>query len=411
MFSDRRIKLWCIFLIFSFGCTQSNHPVERPNRLLLISFDGFRHDYFSQAEMPNFIAFAAGGVKAEGLIPVFPTKTFPNHYSIATGLYPQNSGLVGNTMYDPEFDEWYRISDRDAVQDARWYDGEPIWNTAEKQGLRAGTMFWIGSEAAIQNMRPAYWKKYDGSMTGSARIDTVVKWLSYPDEKRVDFATLYFSGIDHAGHRYGPESDSLKAALQRADSLLGYLRSQLQQKNLWNQTNVLVVSDHGMTPLGEGKLILLDAIIDLTQLERVTWGAISMIEPKEGKLDVVYNQLKESAVYYDVYKKDDFPERYHLKNNHRVPSIVLVPDLGYMVIKQQDKQRFVEHLPAGMHGYDNNEKAIQGIFLTRGPAFREGAKTASFQNIHLYELMSYLMEIEPAPNDGSLDSVKVMLKQ
>lgn len=407
----RNILVLLLVFVVGFGCSEKQNKPERPNRLLLISFDGFRHDYFSQTDMPNFDAFVTEGVKAEGLIPVFPTKTFPSHYSIATGLYPQNSGLVGNTMYDPEFDEWYRISDREAVQDAKWYKGEPIWNTAEKQGLKAGTMFWIGSEADIQGMRSTFWKPYDGALPGRARIDTVVKWLSYPEEKRVDFATLYFSDIDRAGHHYGPASDSLKTALQRADSLLAYLETQMNERNLWDKTNIVVVSDHGMAPLAKDKIILLDTIIDTTKVERMTWGAISMIQPKEGEVEAVYNQLKAHENHYRVFKKDDLPERFHLKDSRRIPSLVVVPDLSYMTMEEKYKQPFIEGLPAGMHGYDNNEKAMQGIFLARGPAFRKGAKTASFQSIHIYDLMSHILGIKPAPNDGSLDSVKIMLKE
>lgn len=391
----------------------SNHHAAtnpRPNPLLLISFDGFRYDYLSAAHTPNFDSLAAEGVKADGLIPVFPSKTFPNHYAIATGLYPENNGLVGNTMYDPKFGEWYSIGDRKAVENPRWYGGEPIWNTAEKQGLTAGTLFWVGSGAKIQQMHPTYWKKFDSTMPYRARIDTVVKWLSYPDEKRVDFATLYFSLMDHAGHRYGPDSDSVNVALQRADSLIGYLRQQMQAQKLWDKTNIIIVSDHGMAPLGKDKIITLDTIIDTTKVKRMTLGAVSMIEPKEGEIEAVYNQLKAHENHYRVFKKDDLPERFHLKNHRRIPSLVVVPNLGYMIIKEQDRQAFANRLPGGMHGYDNTERAMHGIFLAHGPDIRQGVNISSFQNIHVYELMAHLLGVKPARNDGSLDSLKVILK-
>lgn len=405
----RNVVVVTILSIIAFSCAD-NYKHNRPNPLLLISFDGFRHDYLSKAETPNFDAFAAEGVKAKGLISVFPTKTFPNHYAIATGLYSENNGLVGNTMYDPELEEWYRISDRKAVENARWYSGEPIWNTAEKQGLRAGTMFWVGSETDIQQMRPTYWKKFNARMPYKARIDTVVKWLSYPDEQRVDFATLYFSMLDHAAHRYGPGSDSVDTALRQADSLLGYLHTQMQNRQLWDKTNIIIVSDHGMAAMGKDKIILLDSIIDTARVERMTLGAISMIQPKAGQTETVYKQLKCCEDHYRVYKKEDLPERYHLKNNRRIPALIVIPDLGYMIIKQNDKQRFIDRLPGGMHGYDNNEKAMQGIFMAHGPAFKQGLEISSFQNIHIYELMTRLLNIQPAPNDGSLDSLKVTLK-
>lgn len=412
MRSTASIFILSFFILTGLGCARHQQQKKsRPHPVLLISFDGFRHDYFTQANTPNFDSLAAEGVKAEGLIPVFPTKTFPNHYAIATGLYPENSGLVANTMYDPKFGDWYRISDRQAVEDNRWYRGEPIWNTVEKQGLTAGTLFWVGSEADVQEMYPTYWKKFDSSMPYKARIDTVVKWLSYPDEKRVDFATLYFSLMDHAGHRYGPESDSVKVALQRADSLIGYLKARMNKEQLWDKTNVIIVSDHGMAPLDKEKIIMLDTIIDTAKIERMTWGAISMIQPKDGQLEVMFSQLKAGENHYRVFKKEDLPERYHLKNNRRIPSLVVVPDLGYMIIKQKDRQAFNDGLPGGMHGYDNNEKAMEGIFLAHGPGFKRNLQIGSFQNIHIYELMSHLLKIKPAPNDGSPDSIQVMLTE
>lgn len=401
-----------IIIIGIIGCsTKQNQLSHRPNPVLLISFDGFRYDYFSKTATPNFDQFAAEGVKAGGLIPVFPTKTFPNHYSIATGLYPENSGLVGNTMYDPEFEEWYRIRDRKAVEDGKWYGGEPIWNTVEKQGLKAGTLFWVGSEAAVQSRQPSYWKRYDGRMPRKARIDTVVKWLSYPDKKRVDFTTLYFADVDGAGHRYGLQSDSLTAAISRADSLLGYLRTQLQQQNLWGNINILIVSDHGLTPLAEDKVIALESIVDTARVKLITTGPVAMMEPNDGQVETVYNQLKKNEKYYRVYKKENLPERYHLKNNRRVPSIVVVADLGYMIMKEQYRKSFVESLPSAMHGFDNNQKAMQGIFMARGPAFKQNFKVPSFENIHIYELMAHLLNLKPSPNDGSLQSVNVMLKR
>lgn len=407
--------LIAFFIAVAGGCeksgTNTNKGQKPANQLLLISFDGFRYDYLNRVPTPNFDSLAANGVISEGLIPVFPTKTFPNHYSIATGLYPENTGFIGNTMYDPEFQEWYRIRDREAVENKKWYGGEPIWNTAEKQGLRTGTMFWVGSEAPIQDMRPTYWKPFDGSKPYEARIDTVVKWLSYPDDKAVDFATLYFELVDNIGHDHGLKSDTLDMAIQRADSLLGYLKENLKMENKWSSLNVIVVSDHGMVDLSADKMIMLDSIIDMDNVERITWAPATMIQPKEGKTEEVYGALKENENHYHVYKKEDLPKRYHLKNSRRVPDIVMVADLGYTILDENYKDRFLNNLPTATHGYDNNAKIMQALFIAKGPAFAEGKKISSFQNIHIYELMNHLLGTKPAPNDGSLDSVKVMLKE
>lgn len=394
-------------LVGFLGCSGEQQP--RPSKTLLISFDGFRYDYLDKAATPHFDSLAASGVRAN-LIPVFPSKTFPNHYSIATGLYPEHTGFVGNTMYDPEWDEWYRISDRKAVENGKWYGGEPIWNTLEKQGVRTATMFWVGSEADIQGMHPTHWKTFDESMPFKARIDTVVKWLSDPESPVVDFATLYFNEPDHMGHTYGPQSDSVKAAVKQADQLIGYLKDRMQQKHLWQTTNIIVVSDHGMAELSGDKLIELDTIIDMANVKRTIWGPMTMVQPKEGKMQQVYNALKSHADHYEVYKKEEIPERYHLKKSRRVSDIIIVAELGYTILDQKSKKRFLDSLPGGTHGYDNQNKEMQALFLARGPAFRENAELGSFQNIHIYELINHLMGTDPATNDGSLDSVKVLLK-
>ncbi|MDZ7691489.1 MAG: ectonucleotide pyrophosphatase/phosphodiesterase [Balneolaceae bacterium] len=216
-------------MLVTAACTTSNNGAQtQPPKLLLVSIDGFRYDYLSKTETPNFDDFIQNGVTSEGLIPIVPSKTFPNHYSMVTGLYPENSGLVNNTMYDPEWDKWYRISDRQAVENGDWYQGEPIWNTAEKQGITTGTMFWIGSEADIQGMHPTYWKSYDGSMKDRARIDTVVSWFT-KEQNPINSGTLYFELVDSYGHDYGTTSDSLVTAIEKSDRLLGYLKQRLQQ--------------------------------------------------------------------------------------------------------------------------------------------------------------------------------------
>lgn len=401
----------CLAITFlNVDCTSVEQPAQKPEQVLLISFDGFRYDYLEFEETPHFDSLVANGVISEGLIPVFPTKTFPNHYSIATGLYPENTGLVANTMYDPEFEAWYRISDRRAVENPEWYGGEPIWNTAEKQGLKAGTMFWVGSEAPIQDMRPGYWKIYDESMTEESRIDTVVKWMSYPNGKAVHFATLYFELVDAAGHNHGLQSDSLKAAIRKADRLLGYLKQNLREEGKWETINLIIVSDHGMVDLSADKTIRLDSIIDMENVERITWDPLTMIQPKEGKTEELYKALKENENHYRVYRKEDLPDRYHLKNHRRVPDLLVIADLGYTLLNESFRDRFLQNLPAATHGYDNAEKEMHAFFAAHGPAFRSGEVLPSFQNIHIYELLNHLLGTEPAPNDGSLDSVKTVLR-
>ncbi|MDX1638166.1 MAG: ectonucleotide pyrophosphatase/phosphodiesterase [Balneolaceae bacterium] len=394
----------------SVGCEKK--AVEnnrRGDKLLLISLDGFGYDYLSKADTPHFDAFVREGVISRGLIPVVPSKTFPNHYSIVTGLYPENNGLVNNTMYDPAWDKWYRISDRNAVENGEWYQGEPIWITAEQQGLTTGTMFWGGSEADIQGMHPTYWKRYDEDMSYKARIDTVVSWFTR-SRNPIDFGTLYVEHVDSYGHRYGIHSDSLVAAIERSDNLLGYLQQRLSNEGLWDEMNIMIVSDHGMVEQSAGQTIILDTIINMDDLARYTLDPVTMLQPDSGKVDQVYQQLKQAEEHYRVFKKEDLPDRYHLKNHRRVMDLVLVAETGYMILTGGNKQRFIDNLPSATHGYDNSTPKMQALFAARGPAFASGDTIPSFQNIHLYELMARVMKLKPAPNDGSLDSVRVVLQ-
>lgn len=386
-----------------------NEAPKHP-KVLLISFDGFRSDYCSKTATPHFDAFIKDGVKAEAMTPIFPSKTFPNHYSIATGLYANHHGIIGNTMYDPNRKEWYKISDRQAVQDGSWYGGEPIWNTAMKHGLQTGTVFWVGSEADIQGMYPNHWMTYDSHLGYHARVDSVVKWMTLPGDHAVDFATLYFENVDHAGHKFGPSSDSVVAAIQKADATMGYLVRQMKAHHLWESTDVIVVSDHGMTNLKKDKVIFLDSIINPNDLDYVVANPMTLIQPKPGKLNQVYDQLKAHENHYKVYLRSELPPRYHLSDNPRVSDIVLVCDLPYTLLTSgEDYSKFLEKLPAGNHGFDNREKDMQAFFAAHGPDFKSGYRAKAFPNVDVYPLMCHLLGIKAAPNDGDYKEVESML--
>jgi predicted AlkP superfamily pyrophosphatase or phosphodiesterase len=402
----KKILLYILILFTAIGCN-TNRPDT--DKLLLISFDGFRYDYLSKTDTPNFDKLVENGVISEGLVPIFPSKTFPNHYAIATGLYPENNGFVGNNMYDPEMDAHFTSRDREAVENPDWYEGEPIWNTAEKEGKKAGTMFWVGSEAPIQDMRPTHWKVYDQSIGDSARIDTVVKWLSYDNPKQVDLATLYFHFVDSQGHWYGVDSPEVISAIERADGLLGYLLERMDETQLTGKTNTLIVSDHGMADLSRDRIVVLDDMIDPDDLEVIAYSPALMANVKDGKLDEVYSALKQNEENFKVYRKDEIPDRYHLKNNPRVPDLLLVADVGYTINSQEYFDEREDYPSGATHGFDNREKEMHGIFIANGPDFKSGYKMKAFENIHLYELMAHLLNITPAPTDGTIDSVSVML--
>lgn len=395
--------LLALSVLLLFGCS----PEKVQPQLLLISFDGFRADYLTKTETPNFDRLIKNGVTAEGLIPIFPTKTFPNHYAIATGLYPENNGLIGNNMYDPEMDARYSMGNREAVENPDWYLGEPIWNTVEKAGKKAGTMFWIGSEAPIQNMRPSHWKSYDGSIPNEARIDTVLKWMTR-EQDPVEFGTLYFSFVDSQGHRYGPDSEEVIEAIKQADELVGYLMEKLESNE---SINLMIVSDHGMIEVSPSKKVTLDDFIDVNKIEIIAYSPALMFNVEGEGEQEVFESLKKNEENFKVYLKENIPDRYHLKNNSRVPEILMVADEGYTInTKQFFESRGSDYPSGGAHGFDNANPKMDAIFVAYGPAFNEEVKLGRFENIHLYEVMAKILNIEPAPNDGNFDAVSEILK-
>jgi len=402
----RILILFCFSFLIAADSQKRTATDFRP--VILISFDGFRPDYIDQYNTPHIDLFIRDGVRAESMIPVYPTKTFPNHYSIVTGLYTENTGLIANTMYDEEFEAFYSLANRAAVQNARWYGGEPIWVTAEKQGKKAGILFWPGSEAPIKGQYARYWKVYDHEMDYKARVDTVIHWLTKPDTARVDFVAMYFDAVDSYGHSYGVGSDSVEYAVKLVDQKLGYLIDELKRVKIWPNVDIVITSDHGMTNSSADRVIFLDDIIDLNDVMITDWNPVAMIRSKEGKHEQVLEKLKAAQHHYRVYSKDELPDRFRMKNNPRVPDIVVEADLGYTITSNsQFKER---GLSPGVHGYDNQYPDMQAIFLAHGPSFKRNLFIPPFQNVHVYELLSSLLNIQAAPNDGSPDSLKHILR-
>ena len=392
-------------------CSNDEQHLNPKTPLILISMDGFRWDYFDKTETPNFDEIIKNGSKASALIPVFPTKTFPNHISIVTGKYPENHGIIANRMYDPLFDEYYYIGQGSKpVLDGKWYEAEPIWVTVEKAGLKAMTMFWPASEAKIMGYRPTEYFVYDGSIKHDDRIKQVLSWIDYPAEKRPSFISLYFSHTDSYGHRYGPDSDKIKDAIKEMDRTIGTLISGLKQRALFGQVNIMLVSDHGMTPIYSDSTIYLDDYIDMGTVNVVDWTPIGAMIPINNKSDALI-KLKEAHPKMDVYKKGEAPERYHYRKHRRIQPITLVAK-EHWSIGTRKNDAFDDHekgATGGAHGYDQTYLTMRGIFVGHGPGFRAGFEGPGLSNIHLYEMMCRLIEIKPVKNDGSIDSVLVFL--
>lgn len=393
----KRLAVLSLIILFLIPVPSSGQePV-----VLLISIDGFRSDYLENTTCPTLRRIAAEGVKASWMQPIFPTKTFPNHYSIVTGLYADHHGVVGNTMYDPEFDAWFSLSRKEEVANGRWWGGEPIWVTAVKQGRRTASYFWPGSEAEIGGVRPTYWMRYDGSVPYATRVSTVLQWLDEPREQRPSLITLYFQGVDQAGHAYGPDFSAVDTAVRSVDSALKQLVDGIEARSLRDSVNLIIVSDHGMSPVARERTVWLDDYIGLDTVRIGDQGQIVPIWATEHQVEPVYEALKGAHHAMKVYRKQDLPERWHYRDHRRIAPITLVAEDEWSISRRSTgRWRTSDH--GGGHGYDNTLPSMRAIFIARGPSFRKGALLEPFENVHVYSLLAHLLKLRPAATDGTL---------
>jgi predicted AlkP superfamily pyrophosphatase or phosphodiesterase len=373
--------------------------------VLLISIDGFRWDYLDRGLTPNLSRLAREGVRAEGLMPVFPTKTYPNHYTIVTGRYPARHGIVGNVLTAPDIGRRLSLWDRDAVRDARFYLAEPIWVTAERQGQPTAPLFWPGSEAPINGVRPTHVLPYDGEMPDTAAIAWMLERLEMDDARRPTFLTLYFNLVDNAGHEFGPDAPETDSAIVAADSLVGRVAASLERIGR-RDVNLVVVSDHGMASTGPERVIWLDEHVAEDAFRSDEMSALLTAWPTAGLEDSVYRALKR-APHLAVYRPAEVPQRYRLEGP-RVPPIVAVAEEGW-TIAQRTVEDSTPEIILGNHGYDDALPSMRGIFLALGPAFRRDVRVPPFRNIHIYPLLAHILGVTPAATDGSLDSVRALL--
>ena len=390
---------FAILLALAFACAvpAAQRRTDPAPILILISFDGWRAGYFDRVPSPNLHALAARGVRATGLIPSFPALTFPNHYTIVTGLYPAHHGIVANTMRDPAMPDRFTQSSETA-KEAAWWGGEPIWVTAIRQGHRAATMFWPGTEVAIGGVRPTYWKPYDKKFLTPERVTQALTWLALPEAERPSFVSLYFDEVDTAGHDFGVTSPELVTAAAHLDAALGELVAGVRRLGLEDRTSIVVVSDHGMTPLSYDRVVYLDALIDLSTVDITESGGQLFVTPRDGDVDGLYRRLHGKHPALAIYKREQLPSRLHFRDNPRIPPIIGIPADGWSVTSGQ---RLTEkELDAGAHGYDPANRNMHALFVAAGPTLRRGVLVPAFENVHVYELLCKLLDITPAKNDG-----------
>jgi predicted AlkP superfamily pyrophosphatase or phosphodiesterase len=387
-------------------------PSERPI-VILVSIDGFRWDYLDRFNPPILTQLANDGARADGLIPEFPSKTFPNHYTIVTGLRLAHHGIISNNMRDQNIPGEFSLSNRDVQNDPRWWGGEPIWNTAEQQGLKAGAMFWPGSEALINGRQATYWTPFDDNMANSDRVERVLGWLHLVESQRPSFLTLYFSDVDSAGHAHGPDSAEVKDAVMRVDMAIGHLVGGVKAAGLGDRVQFIIVSDHGMAAIAPERLIVVDNYIDVDQLNVVDWSPVFAFTPKDGDVDRAYAALKGKHPELDVYRGTDLPAAYRLAGHPRLPAIIGIASEGWSITSRRNLGRWitdqVRRAPAGEHGYPPSARSMHGLFIANGPRIRRGLRVKAFENIHVYEFVCALLGLRPANNDGDPAVTRDML--
>ncbi len=377
------------------------------NYVVILSLDGFRYDYTQLYDAKNINKIASEGVRVKRMIASNPTKTFPNHYTLATGLYPENHGLIGNSFYNTKLKQKYSLPDRKTVGDGRFYGGEPIWNTAEKAGLKVASYNWVGSEADIQGMRPSIWKVYDEKITFEQKTDSVITWLKRPIAERPRLVLMYYSEPDHAGHSYGPNSKEVAEQVKFVDQKVGELYHRLMQLPIAKNINFILVSDHGMRTISKEKIIMLDDYIKKEWVEGVYGGnPVYTIRAKKGKVQQIYKALKK-VKHLKVYLRGKAPKSLHVGNHPNFGDIIVFAKKGYSVF---DAVRHGYDF-GGTHGYLNTDKQMGALFVAKGNMFKEGYTKKSIKNVDVYNIMAYILGIKPAKNDGDFNNVKSLLKK
>ena len=383
--------------------------------LILISLDGFRWDYCDKfpAESATLRALRREGVTTRGLIPVFPSNTFPNHYTLVTGLYPSNHGIVNNEFLDPVSGMFFRYFQPAAVRDARWWGGEPIWVTAVKQGKRSATAFWVGSEAAVGGVRPTFWKNFDYRVPFEQRLAETIGWCQLPPNERPIIVAFYLEETNSAGHRFGPDSPEVAAAIKLLDGRVGTLLAHLRAAGI--EPNLMVISDHGMTATSFTRTVVLDDLLDLKTVQIDSDGSVLALRPLIGSAAELVGKFN-GTPHVRAYLAGQLPDHFHLKDNPRNAAVWVLPDEGWHVGTRATIERLRLRYPekgylGGDHGYDPNLADMRGIFIGHGPAFRRGIELAEVENIHLYNLMCAVLHLQPAPNDGDDRLVKTALRE
>ncbi len=399
-----------IFLLLSFSALFAQSSESVPY-VLLLSFDGYRYDYPSRGLSPVLDSIAKSGVAASALRPVFPSKTFPNHYSIITGQYPQNHGIISNNMTDPYKNRRFRLGAQDQITNPAWYFGEAFWETAERQGIRCASFFWPGSELTTEHRRPSVFKQYEHEFPYEQRVDTVVSWFNLPYGERPHFVTLYFDLTDTYGHRFGTSAPETDWAIAKLDSILARLVHGLKASSVKDSINLIIVSDHGMADISDDRMILIENLVSLDDVQVLDNGPLLTLRVESEKREAVFTSLKASENHYRAYLKSEMPAWYYFNSHPFMGDIILLPEIGWEIHTEKSLESAKKWGSKASHGWDNYAIEMHGIFFASGPLFKKGYRTGTLQNIDIYPLLCEIFQMDARTTiDGKLERIGFILR-
>ncbi|MFY0689499.1 MAG: alkaline phosphatase family protein [Cyclobacteriaceae bacterium] len=372
--------------------------------VLMVSFDGFRYDYISRVNTPNFDHIVEHGASADGLIPCFPSKTFPNHYSLVTGMYPGNHGLVDNSFYHKQRREHYKMKDPTKVRDQAFYGGTPLWQLVQQNGMKSASYYWVGSEAPIQGSYPDYYTMYNHNTPNEDRIDQVFEWFELPEEDRPKLVNLYFALVDDAGHDFGPEASEVNQATVEADRLIGLILDKIKSSQL--DINLVVVSDHGMARVQDvaKNYFYLSDISGLNRFNVVNSSTMAHVYTStKHETDSLFNTLDRLDLSgCTIVKKSESPKEWHYRDAVQAGDILILMDEGRMMKEKRTGNESYSTRSLGTHGYDPaSSRDMMGVFYAYGPQIKSAKRLSAFENIHVYPFVCQLLGIRaPEEIDG-----------
>lgn len=409
LFRRSFVSLLTVLFLLSHITDSNAAPVPPKERIVvLVSLDAFRWDYPQKFKAPNIAKLAAEGVHAERMIPMFPSMTFPNHHTIVTGLRPAHHGIIHNNIYDPNLKATFAFN-KVELQGPEWWGGEPIWATAIKQGRRADVLFWPGTGTKMAGELPTEWKRYDGSVEPNGVVDIGLGWLGQPAEKRPSLVMLYLHHTDTVGHKNGPDSPEVATSVTQVDEAIGRLVNGIHTLKLDDIVNLVIVSDHGMVGISPDRTVNLGDFLDLKKVQVDFSGALAGLRPLDGTEEALFDVCKAHESHFKAYNSKNILERFHFRDNARIPPVILLADDSWYLSKRASGEPATREMNKATHGYDPELPSMGATFIASGPAFKKGVTLKPFENVHIYNFLCATLGLTPASNDGDDQLIKSVL--